>query len=385
LAERRQDVNFNGSWTLFQGLTLTGSFTHNETRNALTSFPLFTPALEQAFPSRFTRDSSGALIAVDRRAINLPDREGETARIGVTFATGFGPRAQPQGFPGLPGGIPGLGRGGFRRGGPGGGPGGAAQRQGQGQSQAKGGQGAAAPPSDTTSSDQPPPPSPGDATPPPDAAQAADSGADSAIPGGGRAGQGGGFGGGGGRGGFGGGGGRGGGRGGFAGGPGGGPPQLGRVSFSLFYTRRLEDQVVLGPGMSAIDLTKTAALGGDGGGGPDKVEFEGGLNWQGMGLRLNGAWNSSYTVLGAMEAQNLTYGDVATVDVRAFFDFNSYPDFIRAHPFFRSARIVLRVSNLFDSAPSVHDGTGAVPYAYQHDLLDPRGVTWQIGFRKLFQ
>ncbi len=389
LAETREDVNFNGSWQPFQGLTLTGSFTHNDTKNALTAFPLFTPALEAAYPSRFTRDSSGTLIAVDRRAINIPDREGDTVRVGATFAMGFGPRAQPQGFPGFPGGIPGLPPGGFRRGGfggPGGArPGGPAQRAGQGQGQGNGGQGAAAPPSDTTSSDQPPPPPlPGDATPPSDATQPPDSGADSGFPGGGRGGQGGGFGVGGGRGGFGGGG-RGGGRGGFGGGPGGGPPQLGRVSFSIFYTRRLEDQVVLGPGMSAIDLTKTAALGGDGGGGPDKVEFEGGLNWQGLGMRLNGTWNSGYTVLGAVEAQNLTYGDVATVDLRAFLDFNSYPDFIRAHPFFRSSRIVLRVSNLFDSAPSVHDGTGAVPYAYQHDLLDPRGVTWQIGFRKLFQ
>ncbi len=393
LAETRQDVNFNGSWQLFQGLTLTGSFTHNDTHNALTAFPLFTPALEVAYPSRFTRDSSGALIAVDRRAINIPDREGETARVGITFSQSFGPRAQP---PALPPGVA-ANAAFFRRGGRGRGPGGPpgqGQTQGQNPGQVQGqqrpgpgqgsGQSGAPPPPDA--GDQPPPSADG-APPSPDAAPAADAVAPGDTGFGGR--QGGGFGGGfggggGGRGGFGGGG-RGGGRGGFGGGLGGGPPQLGRVSFSIFYTRRLDDQVVLGPGMSAIDLTKTAALGGDGGGGRDKVEFEGGLNWQGMGLRLNGTWNSGYTVLGAMEAQNLTYGDVATVDARAFFDFNAYPDFVRAHPLFASTRIVLRVTNMFDSAPSVHDGTGATPYAYQHDLLDPRGVTWQIGIRKLFQ
>jgi hypothetical protein len=136
--------------------------------------------------------------------------------------------------------------------------------------------------------------------------------------------------------------------------------------------------------MPAIDLLKNAALGADGGGGPDKVEFEGGFNWQGIGLRLNGNWKSSYSVPGAIAAQDLSYGDVTTVNARAFFDFNAYPAWVRAHPIFRSTRMLLRVSNIFDAAPKVRDGSGAVPYVYQKDLLDPRGVSWEIGLRKLF-
>ena len=316
-----------------------------------------------------------------RRPINLPSRDGETMRLGATFSQGFGPRIQPQAFAGA---FPGN----FRRPGAGNPPGrGAAAARGNaavrppGQGRALGQDQAGAMVADQSLSAE------SNASPPPDAGSPADAGLGRAAPGDGQrvgapgaGGEGPGGGGFGGPGGFGG---RGGG--GFRGGRPGIPPQVGRVSFSIFYTSRLTDTVVLAPGQRAIDLLKNAALGGDGGGGADKVEFESGLNWRGMGLRLSGTWNSSYRVPGALTVQDLKYGDVTTIGARAFFDFNSYPDLLRKHPLLRSTRIVLRVINLFDAAPKVRDETGAVPYAYQRDLLAPKGVSWEIGLRKLFQ
>jgi hypothetical protein len=338
-SEARRDLTFNASYSPHEisGLTLSASYVHNETENALTAFPLFTPALEAAFPNRFTRDSGGNLIAIDRRPINLSHRETQTARIGATFSMGFGPRIEPE---------RGAGGGPFAR-----------FRRGDGDEAG------------------PPPPGGEASGAPAQAGGAANAqGAPAGAP---PPGYGAGFGGGG-AGGFGGGFGGGGGRGGFGGGT------AGRLSFSIFYTRRLEDNVILAPGQHAIDLLQGAALGGDGGGGVDKVEFEGGMNWRGLGVRLNGSWNSGYTVLGVTPLQNLNYSDVASVGLRVFFDFNGHPDWVRANPWLRSLRIVARVDNLFDSAPRVRDGAGATPYTDQEKLLNPNGRAWQIGLRKLF-
>lgn len=348
-SEERRDFTFNGSYAPHQisGLTLSASFVRNDTDNALTAFPLFTPALEEAFPSRFTRDASGNLVAIDRRPINLAHRESETVRVGVTFSQGFGPRIEPDRNA-----LAGLRRGVRGR----------------------------------TDSNAPPPPP--DGAPPPDAPPTGASAQQDAAPangsapqassegpppsaGGGRGVGGGGFGGGRGGRGF-------GGRGGFGGG------QAGRLNFSIFYTRRLEDAVVFVAGQPSVDLLHGAALGADGGGGPEKIEFEGGVTWRGLGVRLNGTWNSGYTILGAIPTEGLTYSDVTTVNMRAFFDFNAHPEWIRAHPLLRSLRIVARVENLFDTAPDVRDASGATPYADQPALLNPSGRTWEMGLRKLF-
>jgi hypothetical protein len=342
-AEVRSDFTFNASYAphQFQGLSFTGSFVHNETDNALTAFPLFTTALEDAFPARFTRDAGGTLIAIDRTPINLARRETETARVGMTFTRGFGPRiGPPRGAMAPFGGVPRAGDG--------------------------------FPPPPEGAPDGPPPP---EAATPTQSGPMPDAPPSWAPPPGGPPGGGGpGFGGGG----FGG---RGGGFGGFGGG---GPPQAGRFNFSIFYARRLEDTVVFVTGRPALDLLDGAALGGDADGGIDKIEFEGGLSWRGLGVRLSGAWNSGYTIAGATQTEDITYGDVATIDMRAFFDFSAHPEWVRAHPFFRGARLVLRVDNLFEAEPSVHDASGATPYADQPARLNPYGRQWQIGLRKLF-
>ena len=47
-------------------------------------------------------------------------------------------------------------------------------------------------------------------------------------------------------------------------------------------------------------------------------------------------------------------------------------------------QVQLRVNNIFDSKPKVHDAAGIVPPSYQPDLLDPLGRTIMISFRKQF-
>ena len=54
------------------------------------------------------------------------------------------------------------------------------------------------------------------------------------------------------------------------------------------------------------------------------------------------------------------------------------------HPWLRGTQVQLKVNNILNSRPKVHDAAGSVPLSYQPDLLDPLGRTVMISFRKLF-
>ncbi|MBY0423394.1 MAG: hypothetical protein K2Q06_13890, partial [Parvularculaceae bacterium] len=169
-----------------------------------------------------------------------------------------------------------------------------------------------------------------------------------------------------------------GGRGGFAG----GPPRAGRMSVSVFYVRRLDDEATLFAGQPPLELVAAAPLGSAFGGGPDRLEFEGGFSWRGAGLRVSGNWASPYRAPGLTAAQDLFYSDATTINLRAFVGFDSRPALVREHPILRGVRLIARADNVFDAAPNVRDGTGAEPFALQKGFLAPTGRSWSVGIRK---
>lgn len=329
-AERRNDLTFNASWSpkAIEGLTFNGSFVHNETRDGLSDFPGLTAAVEAAYPTRVIRTLSGALVSVDTRPINIAERTTDTLRVGFNLSRQFGPKITPPWGSGPPPWLP------------------------RAAAPAPDGQAAApaqpASPADTRTWRPPP----GFDPPPPGAgpAGAAPQGA-----------------------------------GGF-GGRGGGNwfrnARAGRFTGSVFYTRRLSDDLIFARGGPTIDLLDSAVLGGAGG--EEKVEIEGGPVYRGLGLRLNGTWNSDYRVRGATPAQDLAFSDALTLNARLFMNFDSRPDLTHAYPILRGVRLTARADNLFDDAPDVRDATGATPFAYQKGLLAPQGRVVEIGVRKLF-
>jgi outer membrane receptor protein involved in Fe transport len=50
----------------------------------------------------------------------------------------------------------------------------------------------------------------------------------------------------------------------------------------------------------------------------------------------------------------------------------------------RGTRVSLSVENLFNQRQKVTDDTGATPYAYQRDYLDPMGRTILLSLRRIF-
>ncbi len=127
IAEKRRDLKLSASWSpaKVKNLNLQIEYFRNRSSNTTASFPLLTSEIEAAFPGRVTRDSSGALISVDRRPINYAEEQSQSIRSGFTLSGELGkaparggPRAEGAGRPersGGPGGPGPMGRAGMER------------------------------------------------------------------------------------------------------------------------------------------------------------------------------------------------------------------------------------------------------------------------------
>lgn len=117
-AETQRDWKFAANWQLpfWDNTRLTVEYIRNRSDNVVSGFPQITPEIEAAFPGRVTRDASGRLIAVDRRAVSFAETRAN--RVQFIFSTNGSIGAPAGGF----GGPGGGGRGGFGGGGGGGAP-----------------------------------------------------------------------------------------------------------------------------------------------------------------------------------------------------------------------------------------------------------------------
>ncbi|OWK32601.1 TonB-dependent receptor plug domain-containing protein [Sphingomonas mucosissima] len=179
----------------------------------------------------------------------------------------------------------------------------------------------------------------------------------------------------------------GGGRGGFGGGSFGGG-RAGRVQLSVFHTWRLEDTIRTRPGVPELDLLDGSAVGARGGRPGHEIEFNAGYNRNGIGVRLNGTWESGTNILadprGAPSPDDLNFGALFTANLRIFADLSQQRSLVQRVPFFRGSRVTLAVNNLFNQRIDVRDAAGSVSIGYQPGLLDPLGRSVRLSFRKLF-
>lgn len=169
---------------------------------------------------------------------------------------------------------------------------------------------------------------------------------------------------------------------------GGGGGRQGRVQLSVFHTWRLEDTILIRPGVPELDLLDGSAVGARGGQPRHTVEFNAGYNRSGIGVRASGNWQSATTVTanpdGTPSAGDLRFGSLFTTNLRLFADLGAIAGLGREHPFLRGARATIAVDNLFNARLDVRDATGAVPVRYQPALIDPVGRAIRVEVRKLF-
>lgn len=189
-----------------------------------------------------------------------------------------------------------------------------------------------------------------------------------------------------------------GGRGGFGGPPSGGggprrgPPSGGfgrggdggRWTIALYDSVRLMDQIQIRPGLPVLDLLGGSATGSSGGAARHSFDLDAGWFNKGLGFRLTGSYQSGSTVTGSTPASSLEFGDLATLNLEAFLNFDSRKSLIEAIPFLKGSRLRFSLKNMFDTIRDVRDGTGIVPLSYQPGYIDPRGRSWKIDFKKTF-
>ena len=102
-ADNRHVQKISATWKpgWGKGLSLTASYVHVRTRDAIASLAV-TPALETAFPDRFVRDSAGNLTRFDARPVNVRSDNREELRWGVNWLKAFG-APLPQASKSVPG------------------------------------------------------------------------------------------------------------------------------------------------------------------------------------------------------------------------------------------------------------------------------------------
>ena len=172
--------------------------------------------------------------------------------------------------------------------------------------------------------------------------------------------------------------------GGFRPGGGFGGPPGGRMQFAIYDTIVLQDRVLTRVGGPVLDQLNGAAAGNAGGQARHLVEVQAGIFEKGLGARLNADWTSATTVKGATPASDLSFSDIARINLSLFADLGQQPQLIKAHPWLRASRVSISVNNLFDQHQDVHDATGATPAGYQAAYLDPAGRTIKLSLRKVF-
>ncbi|MEZ5710571.1 MAG: hypothetical protein R3E02_14420 [Blastomonas sp.] len=338
-AERRRDFKFslNYSPDFLEGLTFLAEYFRNRSYDVTAGFPTLTPEIEAAFPGRIVRDMDGTLVSIDRRAVSFDRTANDRLRYGVLFSKSFG--QQGRGGPGA---------GGPGRGGPGAGGGRPEGERGNAGREGRAGETRTSDASAQAEGSQPS----GEAGQQPVRRQQAQSRGEArgARGAGGMMRRGG-----------------------------------GRWNIALFHEIRLVDTILIRPGVPELDLLNGSAT-GSGGTARHRLELEGGWFSNGVGVRVAGNYASGTTVDGGATpgATQLNYGDLATFNLRAFFNFDSREKLVAKHPVLKGVRLALRVDNVFDAHQRVTDQNGQVPLGFQPDLIDPRGRYFEISLRKRF-
>ncbi|MCA1750022.1 MAG: TonB-dependent receptor, partial [Sphingomonadales bacterium] len=323
LAEQRRDFKLTANYRFGDNpeIRLLGEYIRNRSENVSSGFPLLTPEIEAAFPDRVVRDGAGNLLGIDARPVDFAEVRSERIRYGATLSGELG------------GGEEGRDRGG-RRGG-------------------EGRRGGGAPPSGDAADAQPEgeaPQAEGENSQRDESRRGGPPSPMGMLRGRGRGGDG------------------------------------GRWRLSLFHTYRIDETVLIRPGVPELDLLGGSVTGGSTPVSRHGVELEGGVFLDGIGLRVSAEYTGSARIDGGglPGSSDLYFGDLATVNLRAFFNFDSRPGLIEDIPFLAGSRLALRVDNLLGGVRRVEDANGDVPLAYQPGYLDPRGRYVELSFRKRF-
>jgi iron complex outermembrane receptor protein len=164
----------------------------------------------------------------------------------------------------------------------------------------------------------------------------------------------------------------------------GGRPRGGRWQLSAFHTIRLQDRILIRPGIDELDLLGGSAVGSSGGSPRHAFEINGGWFNNGLGFRIDGKHQVATRVNGGLTGSDLRFSDLTTLNLRLFVNLDDRGSLTERLPFLKGSRIAFKVDNIFDDIQTIRDGNGLVPLSYQTGFVDPVGRYVEIDFRKRF-
>ncbi len=176
--------------------------------------------------------------------------------------------------------------------------------------------------------------------------------------------------------------------GGFGGGlaalSGGRPPS--RWQLALYHTYRIQDDILIRPGVPLLDLLNGSAVSNLGGSPRNEFELSGGVFANGIGMRLNGKYRGPTRAdgNGLAGSSDLRFSDLATLNSVFFVNLDNRGSLTKNVPFLKGMRISFRVDNVFNDIIDVRDQNGLVPLSYQAGYLDPKGRYFELSLRKRF-
>lgn len=165
--------------------------------------------------------------------------------------------------------------------------------------------------------------------------------------------------------------------------PGRGGDGRGRYFINVSHTIELENEVLIAPGGPLLDQLAGDALTNFGFARHSTRAFVG-MFRNGVGMRISGTYTGKAKINGnsITGTSPLFFGDLATFNLRLFADLGQVMK--KDDGFFKNFRVSLRADNMFDARRRVVDDNGETPTSFQPVLLDPTGRYVGIQLRKLF-
>ncbi|MBX7541037.1 hypothetical protein [Qipengyuania sphaerica] len=156
-----------------------------------------------------------------------------------------------------------------------------------------------------------------------------------------------------------------------------------RYFLGLGHNLTLESEVLLSENGPLFDQLDGFVL-GSGAIPRNSSRLEGGIFWQGYGMRLSGRYVGDAVVRGGdfPGSSDLFFSDLATFDIRLFANLGEI--FEKEDGWMDGLRVSLLMDNVFDARRRVTDANGDVPEAYQPYRIDPTGRYLGIDIRKAF-
>jgi len=156
-----------------------------------------------------------------------------------------------------------------------------------------------------------------------------------------------------------------------------------RYFANLTHTIELQNEILIAPGVPVLDQLDGDAT-GQFGLARHSSRLEAGIFGNGIGMRLSGRYTGPARLNGSDMAgsSDLFFGDLATFDVRVFTNIDQLTG--SSNPLLKNLRVSFRLDNAFDAQLAVRDENGKTPINYQPFLIDPVGRFIGVDIRKLF-